>query len=216
MALTDTVTMRQNTRATLDAQGLALQFDAVISEQHGQRLQVTENPTEKGVTISDHCWVEGATLALIASVADIRMPSAASGYDSPSGRSNYAYQRLADLENRLAENTLQPFEIITSVKTYTDMVMTEITVMRDKNTPLLGRFNMSFRQIVVVSTQTTTYTAIEGPPRRSASPTKNSGQQQPAEPTNQQEANSEKTKSDLENILEGKLPDWIPRWGRNR
>ena len=211
MALIDTVTMRQNPRATLDSQGLALQFDAVISEQHGQRLQVTENPTEKGVNISDHCWVEGASLSLIASIADVRMPNAASGYDSPSGRSNYAYQRLTDIENRLANNELQPFEIITSIKTYSDMVMTEITVMRDKTTPLLGRFNMSFRQIVVVSTQTTTYVAIAGPPRRSASPTKNSGQQQPAEPTDQQEANSEKTKSDLESIREGKLPSWIPR-----
>jgi hypothetical protein len=211
MALTETVTMRQNTRATLDAQGLGLQFDAVISEQHGQRLQVTENPTEKGVNISDHCYVEGATLSLVASVADVRMPNAADGYDSPSGRSNYAYQRLADLENRLAENKLQPFEIVTSMKTYSDMVMTEIAVMRDKTSPLLGRFNMNFRQIVIVDTQTSTYVPVAGPPRRSASPTKNSGQQQPSDPTEQQAANSAKTKSDLESIREGKLPDWVPR-----
>ena len=207
MALTDTVTMRQNTRATLDAQGLGLQFDAVISEQHGQRLQVTENPAEKGINISDHCYVEGATLSLVASVADVRMPNAASGYDSPSGRSNYAYQRLADIENRLAKNELQPFEIITSVKTYSDMVMTEITVQRDKTTPLLGRFNMSFRQIVIVDTQLTTYVPLAGPPRRSGSPTKNSGQQQAAPPTEQQETKAKDLKSKLD-----KLGGWAGLW----
>jgi hypothetical protein len=187
MATMETVTMRQNTRATLDAQGLALQFDAVISETHGLRLTVTENPVESGVNIADHCYVEGATLALVGSIADVKMPNAAGGYESPSGRSNYGYQRLCDIERRLASNELQPFEIITSVKTYSDMVMTEISMARDRTTPFLGRFTMSFREIVIVNLQEVTGVPEVGRPRRSATPTKNSGQQQAPAPSDQQE-----------------------------
>ena len=189
MAEPQTVTMRQIPRLTLDPGHLGLQFDAVMQETHGQRLQVTENPVETGVSISDHCYVEGATLSLVASIADIRMPNAASGYDSPSGRSNYGYQRLCEIERQLAENKLQPFEIITSVKTYNHMVLTEISMTRDKTTPQLGRFNMNFREVITVSTQRTRYVRVEpGRTHRAASPTKDGGSQQPGQPTDQEAA----------------------------
>src|SRR4051812_48023852 len=149
MASFDTVTLRQQTRGSV----AGLQFDAVISETHSQRLQVTENPVETGVSISDHCFVEASELQLVASVADIKMQNPAGGYDSSIGRSNYAYQKLADLERQLAQNELQPFDIVTSVKVYRRMVMTEIQMSRDKTTPLLGRFQMSFKQIITVNTQ---------------------------------------------------------------
>jgi hypothetical protein len=183
MATTDTVTLRQRTRDSV----AGLQFDAVISEQHSQRLQVTENPIETGVSIADHCFVEGADLQLVASVADLKMLNAAGGYESSSGRSNFAYQKLADLERQLAQNELQPFEIVTSVKVYRRMVMTEITMSRDKSTPLLGRFQMTFKQIITVDTQKTQYTPLPGKTARSASPKKEAGTQQPKPATDQQQ-----------------------------
>jgi hypothetical protein len=177
------VTIRQNIN---DAS--PLQFDVVIQEQHGQKLQVTENPIETGVSIADHCFLEGASLSLIGSIADIKMPNAAGGYDNCTrGRSNFGYQRLCDLERGLAKNTLQPFEIVTSVQTYTNMVMTDISMTRDRNSAFLGRFTMSFREIIVVETVITTFPAREGPPRRSASPTVQQANQQGKTPTDQQE-----------------------------
>ena len=106
MADSQTITMRQRVRDTLvlpsTAQGY-LQFDAVISEEHGQKLTVTENPTELGVNISDHCYVDEATLTIVGSVADVAMPNAAAGYASEIGRSNSAYlANFAALENLLA------------------------------------------------------------------------------------------------------------------
>ncbi len=183
MATLDTVTLRQRSRGSV----AGLQFDAVISEQHSQRLQVTENPIETGVSIADHCFVEGAELQLVASVADLKMLNAAGGYESSIGRSNYAYQKLADLERQLAMNELQPFEIVTSVKVYRRMVMTEIQMMRDKTTPLLGRFQMSFKQIITVDTQRARYTPLPGKTARAAAPKKEAGTQQPKPPTDQQE-----------------------------
>ena len=198
--MAETVTMRQIPRLTLDPGNLGLQFDAVMQETHGQRLQVTENPVETGVSISDHCYVEGATLSLVASIADIRMPSAAAGYDSPSGRSNYGYQRLCEIERQLARNELQPFEIITSVKTYDHMVLTEISMTRDKTTPQLGRFNMNFREVITVDTARTTYVREPGRVRRSASPTKDGGSQQPGTPTDQEAATGKREGSILSHL----------------
>ncbi len=185
MAQLESITMRQNTRDAIvlsDNEGDVvdvLQFDAVLVEQHSQTLQVTENPIETGVNISDHCYLSGATLTLVASVADIKMPNAVPGYESPAGRSNYAYQRLVQLERDMAQNKLTPFLIVTSVQTYPNMVMTEISMTRDKNTPQLGRFSMSFREIITVDTQVVTYIAEKGPPRRTASATKDRGKVQP-------------------------------------
>lgn len=173
--------MRQPTRNSV----AGWQFDAVLKEEHGQKLTVTKNPIETGVSISDHCYIDGAVLSLVGSVADIRMANAPDMYDPSIGRSNDAYQQLCDLENQLATKQLEPFEIVTSVKVYTNMVMTEIKMERDKTTSLLGRFEMSFEQIVTVDSQITTYQAV-GAVGRSAAPKKNSGKQQAAAPKDDQ------------------------------
>ena len=192
MAVTDTITMRPRSRDALVIPSFDyvdyMQFDAVISEQHGQKLTVTDNPTELGVNISDHCYVEPSDLQLVGSIADVRMPNSVDGYDSSIGRSNSAYQQLCTLQEQLATNMLQPFDIITSVKTYNNMVMTEIQMSRDKNTPLLGRFTMTFKQVITVDTQVTQYTAV-GSTGRSAAPKQNSGNQQAKTP-NKDEANA--------------------------
>ncbi len=191
MADTQTVTLQQKPRDAIrlpqsDGSFSDFTFDAVISEQHSQRLQVTENPIETGVNVADHCFVDAQELQLVASVSDVKMPNAASGYDSAAGRSNYAYQKLANLQNQLAQNQLQPFVIRTSVKTYKNMVMTEIQMMRDKTTPRLGRFQMSFKQVIIVDTQRASY-AMPGPTKRSAQPKKDAGAQQPKSATDQQQ-----------------------------
>jgi Dit-like tail protein len=181
MADPQAVSMRQPTRTSV----AGWQFDAVLKEEHGQKLTVTKNPIETGVSISDHCYIDGSMLTLVGSVADIRMANAPDMYDPSIGRSNDAYQQLCDLENQLATKQLEPFEIVTSVKVYTNMVMTEIKMERDKTTSLLGRFEMSFEQIVTVDSQITTYQAV-GAVGRSVAPKKNSGKVQAPAPANDQ------------------------------
>jgi hypothetical protein len=177
------VTIRQNVEGAEP-----LQFDVVIQEQHGQRLQVTENPIETGVSIADHCYMEGATLSIIGSVSDIKMPNAAAGYDSlATGRSNFAWQRLTWLQEDLARNRLQPFDILTSVKLYTNMVMTDISMTRDRTTAFLGRFTMGFKEIITVETVVTTFPARQGRTLRSVAPTQNQGSKQAPAPTDKQE-----------------------------
>jgi hypothetical protein len=177
------VTIRQNIE-----DDTPLQFDVVIQEQHGQKLQVTENPIETGVSIADHCYLEGAELSLIGSISDIKMPNAAAGYDNCTvGRSNVGYQRLCDLERGLAKNSLKPFEIITSVRTYSNMVMTDISMTRDRNTAFLGRFTMSFREIFFVETVTAPLPARPQSVKRSVAPVANQASQQGKTPDAQQE-----------------------------
>ena len=191
MATNDTITMRPRSRDALVipilGQQTYMQFDAVISEEHGQKLTVTENPTELGTKINDHCYVDAAELSLTGSVSDIKMPNAVEGYDAAIGRSNSAYQQLVALEAQLSTNDLQPFDIITSVKTYSSMVLTEISMKRDNKSPLLGRFEMKFRQIITVETQVTTYKAL-GKTGRSAAKKQDNGKQQGPAPTPAQAA----------------------------
>jgi hypothetical protein len=203
MATLEKVMLRQIPRDAIRVEDIGggdpidLQFDAVISEQHGQRLTVTDNPIETGVNISDHCFVEGVQIQLVASVSDIRMPNAPNYYASTRGRSNYAYQVLADLQNQLSENLLSPFAVITSVKTYTNMVMTEISMSRDKTTARLGRFTMSFRQIITVDTNTASYVSEPGPKRRSSAPPKDGGKDQAPDPNADQQKAIEKSAADV-------------------
>lgn len=177
MADSQTITMRQPTRDSV----AGYQFDAVISEQHGQRLTVTKNPIETGVSIADHCFVEGATLTIVGSVSDMQVTSDVNMYDSSIGRSNDAYQLLCDLETQLATKVIEPFQIVTSVKVYDDMVMTEIEMQRDKQSSRLGRFQMRFEQLIRVDTVETDYQALAAT-GRSVAPKNNGGNQQGGEP----------------------------------
>ena len=67
------------------------------------------------------------------------------------------------------------------MKTYTNMVLTEIKMKRDKSSAMLGRFEMSFKQIITVDTQFVTVHAV-GKVGRSAKPKNNNGTQQPKKP----------------------------------
>jgi hypothetical protein len=195
----DTVTLRPVTRDTV----AGMQFDAVLSEEHGQKLAVTENPIEKGVSIADHCYMEQATLTLKASVSDIRLPNAPDIYAQSLGRSNHAYMMLVSLQQRLANKELEPFDIMTSVKTYPDMVLTELSMSRDKTTAFLGRFTMVFKQIITIDTQMVPYQAQAGPVRRSAAPKQQQGEQQAPVATDKQEQAAKPYVSNLAAMFTG-------------
>jgi hypothetical protein len=187
MAQRERVTIRRAANDERSAFWNQIQFDVVVQESHAQRLNVTENPIETGVSVADHCFLEPASLSLIGSVSDCKMMNAAEGYDNLAlGRSNFAYERLLDLERDMALNNIQMFEIVTSVRTYRNMVMTDITMTRDVTSAFIGRFTMSFREVITVRTQLTRYEQFRRDKRHTAAPAVNRATQQPPPPTEQQ------------------------------
>lgn len=164
-----------------------LTFDAVISESHVSELQVTENPVETGVSIADHCFMRPLRVTISAVVSDLKMPSAPNLYDgSPSGRVRKAFEYLQYLQTDLANNTGAPFEVITGLRTYDDMVCTSLTATQDVTTASLLAFTAELTQIKTVSTAAVAYVQpkpMQGKPVRQATPAVNQGPQQPQEET---------------------------------
>jgi hypothetical protein len=138
-----------------------LTFDAVISEAHVSELQVTENPIESGVSISDHCFMRPLKVTIQAAVSDIKMPSASTLYDgSPSGRVRQAFAMLQDKQSSLASNPniIDAFTVVTGLKTYYHMVVTSLTATQDAQTSSLLAFTAELSEIITVKTAAAAYT----------------------------------------------------------
>lgn len=157
-----------------------LSFDTVVRESHSAHLNITHNPVETGVSISDHAYMEPLQITIEAIVSDVWIHAhddqgnlafdiwgtggpedAASGKfgavgdDSSSRRSATAWQALNNLMV-----SAEPFDVQTGLKLYENMVLTGLEVDQDKITGGKLHFRATLEQVIQVSTQTVTY-----PPR---------------------------------------------------
>lgn len=180
-----------------------LVFDAVFEETHESELEVTDNPVETGVVVSDHVFMKPLKVTLSAGVSDTPLKywqsSGGTGKDawtkqdgddpfaSDSGRVRRAYELLTELQ-ALAE----PFNVQTGLKLYSNMVCTSIRTSQDKETAGALLFTATLREVIIVYTQVVSYPPRKaGTTKRQAGAKKDKGEQQGKEVT------SPKQKSDL-------------------
>ena len=192
-----------------------LVFDAVFEETHEAELEVTDNPVETGVVVSDHAFMKPLKLTISAGVSDTPLRqigddkfagmSAAEAeqvrsmlgpdaflYDS---RSKRAFQLLQELQARA-----EPFSVQTGLKLYQNMVCTSVRTTQDKDSSSALLFTAELREVIIVNTETAKY-----PPRkpgvtaRQAGPKKQKGEQQGKEVTN--EAQKKKLRGSLANAM---------------
>lgn len=117
-------------------------LDATISEQHGYSARVTSFPVENGDIISDHIINEPETLNIVGIVSDTPL-NIFTTFD----RSVDSFNRLV----RMLQNR-QRLTVITGIKTYTDMVMTNLDVPRDFSSGQSLTFNITLQKILLDST----------------------------------------------------------------
>lgn len=135
-----------------------VEFDATLSETHRKTNEVTAHPVEAGVDVVDHIRplpeeveingvVSDTPLVFLAS---LRAPSPIKGaLTRPSDRADTAY---AELEAIMANAEL--VEVITRLREYEDMAITDMTIERDASTGNVLNASLSLRQVMTVETQT--------------------------------------------------------------
>jgi len=146
-----------------------VKIGCTFEEAHQDELQITEHPVEKGAQINDHAfklqpevtiqcgWSNADFAALIGTLESI---FTGGGLPSADYISTVYSQLLALQETR------QPFDVVTSMRMYRDMLFKSLRVVKDQKTGKALSVTATLKQIRIVQTQATTL-----PPKESqASP----------------------------------------------
>ena len=157
-----------------------LVFDAVFEETHEADLEVTDNPVETGVVVSDHAFMKPLRVKISAGVSDTPLAAVSDDpFASDAGRSRRAFELLSELQKRA-----EPFDLQTGLKLYENMVCTSIRTSQDKDSSGALLFTAELREVIIVYTQVVTYPPRKpGATKRQAGPKKDKGEQQGKEVT---------------------------------
>lgn len=157
-----------------------LVFDAVFEETHEADLEVTDNPVETGVVVSDHAFMKPLRVKISAGVSDTPLAVVTDDhFASDAGRSRRAFELLTELQKRA-----EPFDLQTGLKLYENMVCTSIRTSQDKDSAGALLFTAELREVIIVYTQVVTYPPRKpGATKRQAGPKKDKGEQQGKEVT---------------------------------
>ena len=171
-----------------------IQLDAVISESHVNEVSLTNNPVEFGAEITDNAVVQPKQINILAEVSDTPLGVAAFGQivDLVTGlfgtstsenitRSNAAYNAVIQLQEER-----EPIEIQTKLKLYTNMVITKVTTIQDKDTSRIVRMSIDLQQVIITQSEIVQLSEDQlraGSAREQASPAEKSGRKEAAEPS---------------------------------
>lgn len=157
-----------------------LVFDAVFEETHEADLEVTDNPVETGVVVSDHAFMKPLRVKISAGVSDTPLAAVTDDpFASDAGRSRRAFELLTELQRRA-----EPFDLQTGLKLYENMVCTSIRTSQDKDSSGALLFTAELREVIIVYTQVVQYPPRKaGATKRQAGPKKDKGEQQGKEVT---------------------------------
>ncbi|MEI6806055.1 MAG: phage baseplate protein [Myxococcaceae bacterium] len=161
-------------------------LDVAISETHTLQTRATEHPVESGCNMIDHIQILPDSIQLDGIISNT--PTAFLGttfFDS----GNYADEAFRQLEELMKSG--QPVQIVTSLKTYRDMALENLTIKRTAANSDALCFSCSAKQIRMVESKIIN---IPKPKVKRAQPKKSLGKQ-PA--TEVSEATSQQTQSYL-------------------
>lgn len=175
-----------------------LVFDAVFEEKHTAEMEVTDNPVETGVVVSDHAFMKPMKVTISAGVSDVQLTPRVTDQFQGSSRSRAAFDLLLKLQA-----AAEPFDVQTGLKLYKNMVCTSIRTSQDKDSSQVLVFEAELREVIIVTTQTVKYPPrAKGTTNNQASAKKQKGQQQGTQTT---DPKSSSLLSKLDNITGGSL-----------
>jgi len=126
---------------SIDPQGYGFSPEVTIEEDAEDLLEITQHPVEQGAAITDHAYKRPA---------ELRMRIGWS--DRASNRTcNQIYGQILDLQS-----SRRPFTIITGKRSYSTMLIADIRQHTDAKFEFSLIVDITFRQILLVKTQTTT------------------------------------------------------------
>lgn len=119
-------------------------LDAVLRLDHNQDLRITRHPVQNGASIVDHAYSEPARLVMEVGMSDA-MDSYVSGqYTSAGAKSVSAYQTFLNLQALRV-----PLTVTTRLKTYQNMLITNIRAADTNATAHALRMLLTFEQIIL-------------------------------------------------------------------
>jgi hypothetical protein len=171
-----------------------IQLDAVISESHVNEVSLTNNPVEFGAEITDNAVTQPKQINIIAEISDTPLGVAAFGQivDLVTGlfgsstsenitRSNAAYNAVIQIQE-----DREPIQIQTKLKLYTDMIITKVTTIQDKDTSRIVRMSIDLQQVIITESEIVQLTEEKlqaGSAKEQASPAEKSGRKEATEPS---------------------------------
>lgn len=180
-----------------------VQVDASIKETHKRSSPPTEFPVENGTTITDHVIIKPFNLELTGIISDTPIGNAqqliteaattlVSALTPPIGliAGSVAYALYKSLSNSKSpsvaayeqllnlQQNAQPVDILTSLKRYTNMWISDISVPRDAETGKVLLFTVSLVQLLLVTPQSVNIQIFANPDLAAAGA--DVGQQDPA------------------------------------
>ncbi len=149
--------------AVVDGALEVIDFDASLTEGHNFSAEITDYPVESGSNVTDNIRAKPVMLRLETFVADFPLNN-----DGRSKTSSGAVTQQKKASNARAKGAWaqlqqwqidgQTLEVNTGIKRYTDMVIQDIELPRDKTVAKGLRITITLKQIRIVATQTVAVT----------------------------------------------------------
>lgn len=146
-------------------------FDAVEVEDHTFETEVTDNPVETGVSISDHAFDHPTKLSITAAVSDVAPPGKTNDTYATEGptRGLAAYAWL-----RRSQRAHEPFSVQTGLDLFPSMMITSLRVKKDAAHEHILYFTVELKEVIWVTTEVVLYPAKAK--RRAAAKKKDDGE----------------------------------------
>lgn len=127
------------------------EVDVFTSEDHSHPAEVTEYPVEDGADVSDHIRSKPITITVEGFVSNTPIGRMAELRDSGAVPGNECYQRFIDIRD-----AGEPVTLITSLGTFTNMALEDVSVPRDSDDGNGLRFTARFKQIKLAKNERST------------------------------------------------------------
>ena len=154
---------------------LLLTLDASITQSHNYTAQVTVHPVEDGADVADHIRMEPVKVAVNGIVTATRL-----GQQGDTSREIDAWNTLEGLVQ-----AKQPITLVTSLRTYTNMVLVSLSTSREKSLAHAIAPQLEFQQIRVVKSAVVTLPPekIKKAPAKAGAPAQKDAGKQATGPT---------------------------------
>lgn len=172
-----------------------LEVQTSLEEIYHDALQVTEHPVEAGASITDHsfkrpselllrCGWSNSSLSALASIAKGILSGFSNAKDTFVEGSNFKSDYVGGIYSQLVrlQHDRQPLTITTGLRIYDNMLLAGIGVTRDQRTSQILLVEAQFREVILVSTQSTTLPSKDDQANpESTAEVQNAGSKQPVE-----------------------------------
>lgn len=127
--------------------------DVVIKEAHTDSLTLTSHPVESGAAISDHAWVEPATLEMsvafsanstlidLTETSSVRIGSGLSITES--------YNALLELQRQR-----KPLDVVTGKRSYSNMLISKIAVTTSVDSEYALLVDLTLTEVIITRSRT--------------------------------------------------------------